>query len=284
MREYLIYTSAGEDANVKVWASSKTRNYDIWVTNYTDQPGLNSEYADFYNEHAGTKIPNLYEVFLTHKDHLQQYKAIMVADDDVLISPRWLSHLFKLSTERDLWMLQPAFSRFGRISHPLTARKLNSELRFVNFVEITCPIFRTEKLLEFLSIYTTDMPTIVGIDYWLPYFFGIENEDKYAISDRFYCINPRDQFKRHHTHVIDKISSPDTRTTMIATTLKSLGIRQFQYQEYANLPRPFIKRLTALPVFLVELCFAWVWSNGAKIARLLHLVNNQDVGDTRVSL
>jgi len=66
--------------------------------------------------------------------------------------------------------------------------------------------------------------------------------------------------------------------------LKSLGIRQFQYQEYANLPRPFIKRLTALPVFLVELCFAWVWSNGAKIARLLHLVNNQDVGDTRVSL
>lgn len=63
MREYLIYTSAGEDANVKVWASSKTRNYDIWVTNYTDQPGLNSEYADFYNEHGGSKISTYTKCF-----------------------------------------------------------------------------------------------------------------------------------------------------------------------------------------------------------------------------
>ncbi len=218
MREYLIYTSAGEDANVKVWASSKSRNYDIWVTNYTDQPGLNKEYADYYNEHVGTKIPNLYDVFLNHPDILRQYKAIMVADDDVLISPRWLSRLFKLSVDYDLWMLQPAFSHFGKISHPLTARRLNSELRFVNFVEITCPIFPMDKLMDFLSVYSLDMPSIAGIDYRLPYFYGIERENKYAISDSWYCINPREQFKPHHKHAIDRASSQASRKNMIATT------------------------------------------------------------------
>jgi len=133
LREYLIYTSAGEDANVKVWASSKSRNYDIWVTNYTDQPGLNKEYADYYNEHVGTKIPNLYDVFLNHPDILRQYKAIMVADDDVLISPRWLSRLFKLSVDYDLWMLQPAFSRFGKISPPPDGQKTQQRTSFCKF-------------------------------------------------------------------------------------------------------------------------------------------------------
>lgn len=78
------------------------------------------------------------------------------------------------------------------------------------------------------------MPSIAGIDYWLPYFFGIERENKYAISDSWYCINPREQFKRHHKHVIDSVSSPDCRNAMIATTLKELGVRQFIYREYAN--------------------------------------------------
>ena len=279
MREYLIYTSAGEDANVKVWASSKSRNYDIWVTNYTDQPDLNKEYADYYNEHIGTKITNLYDVFLNHPDILRQYKAIMVADDDVLISPRWLSRLFKLSVEYDLWMLQPAFSRFGKISHPLTARRLSSDLRFVNFVEITCPIFPTHKLVDFLSVYSLDMPSPTGLDYWLPYFFGIEKENKYAISDRWYCINPREQFKPHHKRAIDRASSQDSRKTMIATTLKEIGIRQFTYREYASVPRPFFRRVLALPAFLAELSFVWAWTNGAKLVRSFHKPHNRHSKD-----
>ncbi len=62
------------------------------------------------------------------------------------------------------------------------------------------------------------MPSIAGIDYRLPYFYGIERENKYAISDSWYCINPREQFKPHHKHAIDRASSQASRKNMIATT------------------------------------------------------------------
>ena len=63
MRKYLIYTSAGSSANVRFWVSKKDRDYDVWITNHSGIPGLNREYADFYNERSGTKIPNLHQVY-----------------------------------------------------------------------------------------------------------------------------------------------------------------------------------------------------------------------------
>lgn len=265
MRKYLIYTSAGTSANVRYWVSRNERDYDIWITNYSGIPGLNREYADFYNEQKGTKIPNLYQVYLDNPDFFNNYKAIMAMDDDVIISPKSLNKLFQLLEKNDLWMLQPAFYRFGKVSHPITRRRLTTNLRYVNFVEITCPIIRTDKLLEFLDTYTPSLPTIVGIDYWLPYFWGINHTDKYAISDQYYCINPRDQFKDDHRHVIDKVSSSKDRAAMINLILKKLGIKEFHYQEFSSVSRPITQQIIGLPLYLAEIAFDFLWSLASNV-------------------
>ena len=274
MRDYLIYTSAGEAANVKHWASSDSRNYDIWITNYSELPNLNRQYADHYNKCKGSKIPNLSAVVKQHEDIFRKYKAVMVADDDVIISPRPLSALFRVLEQQDLWMLQPAFSGFGKVSHKITQRRLKTSLRYVNFVEITCPIFPTEKLLEFLNVYTPEMATIVGIDYWLPYFFGIDQERKYAISDKYYCINPREQFKRVTSRAIDSVSSANERKSAVAVTLKSLGIRNFNYQEYSSIKRPIHEQLIAFPKFLLELAFQGCWNVASKIRQAVSTIQH----------
>jgi hypothetical protein len=165
MRDYLIYTSADSAANVKQWYSSTKRIYDIWVTNYTDTTSLNREYSDFYNEHKGSKFQNLKYVFREHRDFLSKYKAIMVADDDIIISPNSLNALFKILEDNDLWMLQPAFSRFGKISHAIPRRNLFSSLRYTNFVEVCCPLFKTDKLFDFLSAHDPEESTDYGLDW-----------------------------------------------------------------------------------------------------------------------
>jgi len=269
MRKYLIYTSAGSSANVRFWVSKKDRDYDVWITNYSGIPGLNREYADFYNEQKGTKIPNLHRVYLDNSDFFKSYKAIMVMDDDVIISPKSLNQLFNLLEINDLWMLQPAFSRFGKISHPITRRRLTTRLRYVNFVEITCPIIRTDKLLEFLDVYTPSLPTIVGIDYWLPYFWGINRTDKYAISDQFYCINPRDQFRKDHKREIDKVSNSKDRAAMVNSILKQLGIREFKYHEFSSIRRPLIQQINGLPLYLAEIVFDFLWSLASSAKQVL---------------
>ncbi len=138
MRKFLVYTSAGLHSNVHLWAKTESRDYDIWITNYSDVPGNLSEYADFYNERRGAKFPNFLEVLKENREFLSKYQAIMVSDDDIIISPKKLDRMFNLLVEKELWVVVPAFSRFGKISHDTTERWLTTRYRYTNFAEVTC--------------------------------------------------------------------------------------------------------------------------------------------------
>ena len=255
MRDYLIYTSAGHAANLNQWYSSFKRNYDIWVTNYTDTSSLNKEYSDYYNEHKGSKFQNLKTVCEKHRAHLSNYKAIMVADDDIVISPDSLSALFNTLTDHSLWVLQPAFFRFGKISHSITRRRLTTRLRYTNFVEVTCPIFRTDKLLEFLSVYNPELSTCYGIDWWYLNHLGIDRQDVYAISDEYYCINPRDYFKPGRRREIDSLNSHEQRVSMWRKIRREMGIDSFKHQEYRKIPKNVFELISSVPVFILEIIF-----------------------------
>src|SRR5690606_33164588 len=171
MREFLIYTSAGLNSNVASWTEYKNRNYDIWITNYSDVKDNLRGNADYYNESKGAKFPNFKNVVVEHRRFIERYKAIMVADDDIIISPIRLNNLFSMIEREDVWIVTPAFSRLGKISHETTERKLVSRYRYTNFAEVTCPIFRTDKLLGFLDEYDAEMEGY-GVDWWYLNYLG----------------------------------------------------------------------------------------------------------------
>lgn len=270
VRDFLIYTSAGHASNVRQWWLSTDRNYDIWVTNYTDTPALNSEYCEYYNERKGSKFQNLKAVFETHRSRLAGYKGIMVADDDIIMPPRALSALLGLLEEHDLWVLQPAFSRFGKISHKITARRLRTALRYTNFVEVTCPVFRTDKLMDFLAAYRPELSTCYGIDWWFMAHLGADQQQRYAISDRYYCINPRDCFKAGRRREIDRLGTHEQRVAMWRTIECEVGVHSFRQREYSRLGRRTLERLTCLPVFVAEALFDEAFSALVKFKRSLN--------------
>lgn len=255
MRDYLIYTSAGAAANVRQWHASKSRNYDIWITNYTDTKSFHKEYADYYNERKGSKFHNLKAIIDEHRDLLGRYKAIMVADDDIIISPKSLSTLFTLLMENDIWVLQPAFSRFGKISHGITRRKLKPSLRYTNFIEVTCPIFRTEKLLDFMSVYRPELSLAYGVDWWFLHHLGKDEQDRYAISDKYYCINPRDYFKPDGRREVDRLYNQAQRLSMWEDIKREIGIDSFEQQEFSRVEKSLPELIAACPMYLAEVLF-----------------------------
>src|SRR5262249_47793095 len=112
---YLVFTSAGDRANCRHWLRGR-RNFDLWITYYGDVPGTWAEIADLYNCRQGSKFQNLHSAYCSWGERLRHYEAIMVLDDDILISGEDLSHLFELRHTLDLWVLQPAFHPRGKIS------------------------------------------------------------------------------------------------------------------------------------------------------------------------
>lgn len=275
MRDYLIYTSAGSAANIKQWYSSTNRKYDIWITNYANTTSLNREYSDFYNEHKGSKFQNLKFIFQEHRDLLSNYKAIMVADDDIIISPNSLNALFNILEKKDLWMLQPAFSQFGKISHPITKRKLFSSLRYTNFVEVTCPLFKTDKLLDFLSVYDSELSTCFGLDWWFSHHFGINNQNRYAISDKYYCINPLDCFKLIDRREIDLLNSDQERIIMGETIKRKIGINGFEFKEYHKIQKSIIESVYSLPIFALEVLFVNAFAFLSKVKQFFRTKKDQ---------
>ena len=192
--KYLVFTSAGDYAKLHHWLKGY-RNFDLWISYYGDKQNQYKykEYSDFYIAKKGGKFPALHYVYQHWQSILDHYQAILVIDDDIVIDGSAISRLFEIREQYDLWLLQPAFSPIGKVSHPITMVKPFTFLRYTNLVELGCPLFRRDKLDAFMKIYD---PALVGygIDLWYMDLL-IPNDRKVAVVDAISCINPRDRSK-----------------------------------------------------------------------------------------
>ena len=190
---YLVYTSAGDYANFHPWLRGK-RNFDLWVTYYGNQGSRYKDLSDFYNMYQGSKWQNLRNVYLKWPEILEHYDAILAMDDDILINTANINRLFAIRKEFDLWICQPSYDVRGKIRHKITASQPSNLLRYVNFVENGCSVFRKDKLDEFMKVYDGSLGGN-GVDYWFLKVLGSDIEGKYAIVDAIRCINPHDEKK-----------------------------------------------------------------------------------------
>ncbi len=181
-----------------------SRSFDLWVTYYGDKGDRYRDVADIYTAHKGGKFPNLLNAYRTNPEITQHYDAIMVMDDDVIISGENIDRLFRLREELDLWVLQPAFSPRGRINFPITQVNRTCRLRYISFVEMTCPLFRRDKLDNFMKVYD---PVLVGYgcDWWFIDSMGDDIAGKIAVVDEVTCVNPWILMKKGNGREIDRL-------------------------------------------------------------------------------
>lgn len=231
--KYLVFTSAGDNANLHCWLEGR-RNFDLWVTYYGDMENPYKNNSDYSISKKGGKFPNLYYVYQNWADIIKHYEAIIVMDDDIVISGSDISRLFDIRNEYDLWLLQPAFDPKGKISHPITRLQSSNLLRFTNFVEVTCPLFRMDKLNDFMEIYN---PKLVGwgIDYWYMHLLEPGIKGSVAVVDKISCINPHDKTKGGQRE-IDRLQATDERIKNWTVMKEKHRIPERKHIEYDAIP------------------------------------------------
>ena len=235
----LVFTSAGDRSNVRRWLRGN-RNFDVWITYYGDEPGGLCELADVYNVRRDSKFGNLKFAYDAWPDMFAPYGAVWVADDDLLISATQISRLFDLRAALDLWALQPAFSPLGKISWPITRAQWQCDFRYTNFVEMTCPLFRKDKLDAFMAVFDPKL-TGTGTDWWYMQVLGERLEGKVAIVDSITCINPHDRGKGG-IREIDRLQSQDQMALAWDSVRAQYGVARTRAVEFGKTYKPLHKR------------------------------------------
>jgi len=239
-KTFLVFTSAGDNANLGMWLNGH-RNFDLCIAYYGNETDRYKGLTPYYFQNKDTKFPNLLLWHRNNPGFLQQYAAIMVMDDDIILSCADINQLFKWQQKMDLWLLQPAFSPKGKISHVNTTHKPEYELRYTNFVEMTCPIFRTDKLLSFLKVFDPSLKGW-GTDYWFVQHLG-ETQDHIAIIDAVTCVNPLNETKPGGKREIDQFQSTKKRRQTWFDLANKLGLQPTTKIEiYREIKKSFVWR------------------------------------------
>lgn len=251
-KRYLVFTSAGDRHAVLSWLGQE-RDFDLWVVCYGKGSQALEDAADYYLARSGSKFQNLHYCFQCWPERFANYEAVLLLDDDIRINPADINRLFLIRRQYDLWALQPAFSKFGKISHLITRVRREFELRFVDFIEMSCPLIRTDKLLDFLRVYD---PALVGwgCDWWFLHTMGDDLVDRIAVIDSVVCLNPHDVAKAGGDREIDRLQSQQQRRETWERIRDSRGIiaESRGQHEFRFIPRTGLARYRMLIIDIAE--------------------------------
>jgi len=263
----LVFTSAGDLSNLRHWLNG-TRDFDLWVVYYGDsEDNTYVDEADFYARGRGTKFQNLYGVYERCGAAVSQYDAVMVLDDDILIDANGLTRLFEIRREHNLWIVQPAFRLAGKVSWDITRLAPATRLRYTNFIEMTCPLFRRDKLDVFMAEFDPQLSGY-GEDWWFLHLLGPELESRLAVADEVSCINPFDNTKGGQRE-IDRASSDDERKAVWERIKRARGLDEQGrvHIEYGRINNSLWGTAKALARYVPD----WTYFKAKQIARsLLH--------------
>jgi hypothetical protein len=208
-----IFTAAGDRNNIAHWLDGP-RDFALIVAYYGDDDAVFARLravADIAIRARGGKFQILKSLFRRQPGLLQNFDHILVSDDDLIWPAAQISRAFALAAQFDLWLCQPAFDAAGRLSYPTTACLPGQQtLRFTNFVEMTCPIFRADKLRDFLNVFDGSLSGY-GVDFWFCDFLGRGGNLKFAIFDAVTTINPHESTKPSGHREIENLRPLDAR-------------------------------------------------------------------------
>ena len=238
IRKLAVFTSAGNRHNVAQWIEShESRTWDIIVAYYGEDREKFAKIqaiSDVCYPAKGSKFQNLKLLYQKQPGLMSQYDFIFVCDDDLVFDNGGIDRAFEISQQFDLWVSQPAFSRAGKISHPITARVEGCDLRLVNFVEVTCPLFRADKLRKFLDVYDGELAGL-GVDWWYCSILMKEKNYRFAILDSVTVINPHDATKSEGGREIDRLQSTEDRVKHWYRSMKEFHYGPHPQQTYASI-------------------------------------------------
>lgn len=263
----LVFTSAGNRSNLPNWLHGR-RDFDLWTVYYGDRPGMFQDLSQYYLARKGAKFQNLHYCYGQWPQRLAHYDAVMVMDDDIVIDAAGITRLFEIRRELDLWALQPAFRLSGKVSWPITAVHPTAKLRYTNFVEMACPLFRRDKLDAFMAVYDPELVGY-GTDWWFLHTLEPDVYKRVAVVDEVTCVNPYDKHKGSGGREIDTVQTHEIRKEVWERMkeVHALNERGRVHLELGRINKSPLRAVTGLLNSFPD----WAYLNAKSLARRLGL-------------
>lgn len=162
-RRFLLVSRVGAQGLHAGWLAPGTeRSYDVFLSAYDpDLPEITGD-GLFFERREGTKVAGYAGFLDDHAALLRRYSHVAFFDEDLAADVATLNGLFACCAERGLRLAQPALTLDSHFSFAALLQQKSFRLRYVNFVEMMCPIFRVDALEEVRPLFGMGLES--GID------------------------------------------------------------------------------------------------------------------------
>jgi len=160
---FLLISRVGPKSIHRHWlAPHGSRRFDLLLSSY--DPAMKAPEGDgiLFEFRPGRKVAGYGEVLRAHGAMLKDYDYVALFDDDLLIDAEGISRLFEIAAAHDLKIAQPALTLGSHFTYGALLQHRGFLLRYVTYIEMMCPIFRTDILRTIAPLY--DMGYESGID------------------------------------------------------------------------------------------------------------------------
>jgi hypothetical protein len=135
----------------------RSYGFDLALINFNpdewkDDPSVYGS-AKYYVKDKGFKH-HIYKRFIERHGILDQYDWIWMPDYDVHLSADEIYRLFAIAQDYNLNVCQPSLTHDSYHSFPLVLNDPTKFLRYTNYVEVMCPLFKSEALKKVLGTFT----------------------------------------------------------------------------------------------------------------------------------
>ncbi|MCA0995110.1 hypothetical protein [Alloyangia pacifica] len=159
---YLVVSRVGAKSLHGTWVSGAHKaGFDVVLSAYNpiEEPQAK---AVIVEQRPGRKVEG-YAAFLRDRRELwTQYDYICLMDEDLATDSATLARAFGLAHQHGLVLSQPALTADSYFTYAACLRQPAWQLRYVNFVEMMCPIFRRDAIDKVLPLFEQGLES--GID------------------------------------------------------------------------------------------------------------------------
>jgi hypothetical protein len=158
---YLLISRIGANSLHRNWLP-KDGGFDVLLSYY--DPGVEAERGNgiLFEYRPGSKVAGYGRVIRDHEPLIRQYRYVALFDDDLATDAASLLGLFRITEQQQLKIAQPALEHDSYFTHACLLQHKGFVLRHVNFIEMMCPFFRSEVLLDLAPLFELGFES--GID------------------------------------------------------------------------------------------------------------------------
>lgn len=205
-KRYLVVLPAGDGFDANRWMPDPAAAaFDLIIIHFGKNQAYECWQCRKMYRGRGAKWRLVYQLF-SRQDWLattEQYKAIMVPDDDLVMDTCMLNRAFQLFERFDLLIAQPSVCNvsYAAMIWPYVTQQRDSLLRYVTFIEVQAPIFQMHAFNNFIGPSMAKARIGWGLDSLWPFLLKYPR-DRLAIIDDVCMIHPN-RVKEPGTNVYD---------------------------------------------------------------------------------